>query len=87
MVTDHDHLNNVDEWITTMMNNVDELLLNNTRDLPKAEACKIALHEQLQDIQKLDQQIVELVEEENIERKSLIAATLKQLYKKYSVVS
>lgn len=50
------------------MNNVEELLTNNTNDMSKLEACKIALQKQLQEIQKLDEQIVELVEEENIEK-------------------
>ena len=67
-------------FVKKVMNNVDELISNNTGDLAKAEACEIALHKQLQEIQKLVEQIVELVKEEK--RKYFIAATLRQLHKR-----
>ena len=46
-------------FVKKVMNNVEELLTNNTNNMSVLEARKTALEKQLQEIQKLDEQIVE----------------------------
>ena len=49
------------------MSKADEFITNGTNDVPKIETCKGQLEKQLIEINKLDQQIAELMDEEGIE--------------------
>jgi hypothetical protein len=55
-------------FVKKVMSKVEELLENDTNDMSKLEACKVSLDKQLKEIEKLDGEIAELVDEENIER-------------------